>query len=218
MMGLAMRRFGRWMFNGLSVLSLVLCVATIGLWIDSRSKIDGFYFQHWEFNGDLSRSRDDEIFAGTTYPGQIHVGEIFVQGDIGDWNPSYHKQDGDHAVHLSFDRRPLKAKGPLQQRDQNQRNWINRLGFDFSGRILRGDLRPANLKGIGVSRNWGLIFPIWSLVVLFSIMPLLGMFRVRRYLRARRRMRAGQCRRCGYDLRATPDRCPECGMAVKISS
>jgi hypothetical protein len=33
-------------------------------------------------------------------------------------------------------------------------------------------------------------------------------------LRQRKLLGAGLCPRCGYDVRGTPHRCPECGLAV----
>ena len=54
---------------------------------------------------------------------------------------------------------------------------------------------------------WAL--PYWKLVALSAAGPFLWA-----YHRLRpRRLPPGHCRRCGYDLRATPDRCPECGAS-----
>jgi hypothetical protein len=48
----------------------------------------------------------------------------------------------------------------------------------------------------------------WLLMLAFGVLPAV---QVRRWWRRRRRFADGCCPSCGYDLRATPGRCPECG-------
>ena len=54
--------------------------------------------------------------------------------------------------------------------------------------------------------------PFWCITIVFLAWPALwlGRLQVKRSRRSRR-LKAVQCLVCGYDLRATRDRCPECG-------
>jgi hypothetical protein len=68
-------------------------------------------------------------------------------------------------------------------------------------------------KGRGLGMDW-VEAPLWAVAALFATPPAV---RTARWLRRRRRARdarVGRCARCGYDLRATPGRCPECGTVV----
>jgi hypothetical protein len=56
-----------------------------------------------------------------------------------------------------------------------------------------------------------LLFPLAVLVAVFAPLPLADVLLIRRRRRRRRRLAAGLCVACGYDLRASPGRCPECG-------
>jgi hypothetical protein len=52
------------------------------------------------------------------------------------------------------------------------------------------------------------VVPLWTIMLTATVLPAIT-FGSR--IRTRLRSSSGVCARCGYDLRATPDRCPECG-------
>jgi hypothetical protein len=76
--------------------------------------------------------------------------------------------------------------------------------FSFLGFGFTGHQGPS-------SRLGAIWFPHWFAALVFAILPAL---RLRSILRTRRRIRLGLCPQCGYDLRASPDRCPECGHVL----
>ncbi len=52
--------------------------------------------------------------------------------------------------------------------------------------------------------------PLWMPATVVMLLPLVWVWP---RLRARAQWSAGHCTSCGYDLRGSPERCPECGTA-----
>ncbi|MGH7176479.1 MAG: hypothetical protein ACREJC_03775, partial [Tepidisphaeraceae bacterium] len=62
----------------------------------------------------------------------------------------------------------------------------------------------------GPVATWGVAVPGWACIALSAVMPIRWIVVFRRG-RREKKIAAGICLRCGYDLRSSPERCPECG-------
>lgn len=67
-----------------------------------------------------------------------------------------------------------------------------------------------DIAPVGSFYEWKIAY--WKLVLAFLLLPA---WWLQCRLRARREwLLAGHCRNCGYDLRSSPERCPECGTFI----
>jgi hypothetical protein len=196
-----MRRTGRRILNGITVLSLVLCLGVAALWVRGYSRADDVSWVGKLKNAEVS-SEGGSIHASLeTYPPSYPPGRNDLES--GEWRPDpkgWHAEWG--LPSLGRDWR-WDFTEVLAQPSPGGTGWHWRhLGLGMAV------FRAANpiIQRPNLTRTW--VVPHWFLCVLLALAPLA---RLRAFYRARSRRRQGRCPACGYDLRATPGRCPECG-------
>jgi hypothetical protein len=106
------------------------------------------------------------------------------------------------------------AARPQRWRDMRELRFVlNWLAAILLLQLPLGIYKDVAALNSGDSPPWNSTF--WSLFPIGAFLyPLLGVGLIvydHRRLRREAHERTGYCAECGYDLRATPNRCPECG-------
>ena len=178
----------RRLLNLLTALSLLLCLATCALW--ARTYVASDWLKHAGVGAGMTERTE---WGADTAKGTVRF----------TWKSTRMPQAGRwlgrtrgwaFQTHEAYDPSfaPSGAKLP------------NRLGFNWAAE------KYAGIDGSAIHRR-SVRFPLWVPAAALASLPA-----ARLYLRLRRAPREpAACACCGYDLRATPGRCPECGTAAR---
>ncbi len=149
------------------------------------------------FVGDLIRHMGEDVIPNTSY---------FIRSAAGGLSISIYEQTSRDPA-IGGGRYPAGFSQEQWDSSANPIFWpsgtsANTLGFGANhARRAEGD-------------EYSLVVPYYAITLALLVPPLIWLVRYRR----RARVAAGlRCHTCGYDMRATPERCPECGRVAELS-
>ena len=180
-----MRRLFHILLTAVTVISLLLAFATIMFWVRSKLFISDALVY---YTLDVHQRTDAEVSF------QSLDGAVAFRWLTRDRSGSMPPPRQDMFEGLYY------ASQQIQPSAISYDSLRKRLGFHFVLPV------PQRFEAGVVA------LPHWLLLVLFLLLPLLAL---RAGCRSFYRRRHHLCPTCGYDLRASPNQCPECGLSPK---
>jgi hypothetical protein len=199
----------RWAFVIVADLSLLLCVCSVVFWVRSYWAVDVVHWEHGsrrplpEAGSGIVEIDAREIIIGSGETDlQMSVGHFVFAASTG--NDTIENVPGLSFMEFRHEWPPY-AYASLRK----MTTVFDRLGLriDYSKQLPNAFRSSHEMLGVAARH--------WMLVVLFGLLPAM---RGTLALRRKHRIAGDLCRGCGYDMRATKERCPECGLVVESAA